>query len=73
MINSVDPSIKIKMIFRRSWVFFRCLGKKRQNLGEFFEQFDRLIDTIDSVCTNGSMAIGQRRFLKSIVDTINQK
>ncbi len=42
-------------------MFFRCHGKKRQKLGEFFKQFDRLIDTIDSVCTDGSMAIGQRR------------
>ncbi len=32
-----------------------------------------MIDTIDSVCTDGSMAIGQRRLLRSIVDTIDQK
>ncbi len=37
------------------------------------EQFDRLIETIDSVCTNGSMPISQRRLLWSIVDSINQK
>jgi hypothetical protein len=39
------------------------MAKKQRKLGEFFKQFDRLIDTIDSVCTGGSMAIGQRRLL----------
>ncbi len=36
-------------------------------------QFDWLIKTIDSVRTDGSMAIGQRRLLWSIVDTIDKK
>jgi hypothetical protein len=31
--------------------------KKQRKFGEFFKQFDRLNDTIDSVCTDGSMAI----------------
>jgi hypothetical protein len=51
--------------FRRSWAFFHRYGKKQKKLGEFFKNFsfDRLINTIDSVCTDGSMAIGQRRLL----------
>jgi hypothetical protein len=39
------------------------MAKKQQKLGKFFKQFDQLIDTIDSVCTDGSIAIGQRRLL----------
>jgi hypothetical protein len=35
--------------------------------------FDRLIDTIDSVWTYGSVAIGQRMLLWLIVDNIDQK
>jgi hypothetical protein len=71
--RSFDYSIKIKIVFRRRWAFFRRHGKKRQKaaknskkrqiLGKFFERFDRLIDTIDSVCIAGSMAISQRRLL----------
>jgi hypothetical protein len=30
-------------------VFFRRYGKKRRKLGEFLLQFDRLIETINSV------------------------
>ncbi len=32
-----------------------------------------MIDTIDTVCTNGSMAIGQISLLWSIDDSIDQK
>jgi hypothetical protein len=45
-------------------------GKK---FGEFDCRFDRWIDTIDWVFTDGSMAIGQIRFLCLIVDTTDQK
>jgi hypothetical protein len=49
------------------------MAKKQRKVGDCFKQFNRLIDTIDSVCTDGSMTIGQRRLLLSIVDTIDQK
>ncbi len=53
-------------------MFFHRHGKKRWKLGEFFLQFDRLIETIDSVCTDGSMAIGQEKVFNRWIDNIDE-
>ncbi len=50
------------------------MAKNGENMVDFLNcRFDQWIDTIDWVCTDGSMAIGQIRFLWSIVDTTDQK
>jgi hypothetical protein len=62
--RSFDGSIKIKIVFKKEvGCFFVAMGKNAENYANFFLQFDRLIETIDSVCTDGSMAIGQRSLL----------
>ncbi len=54
--------------------FFDVMAKNGENLANFLNcSFDRLTDNINSVCTDESMAIRQRRLLWSIVDTIDQK
>ncbi len=62
------------IVFQKKLGVFLSPWQKMTKIGRIFLNFsfDRLIGTRDSVCTDGLMAIYQRRLLWSIVDTINQ-
>jgi hypothetical protein len=62
--RTFDGSMKIKIVFKQEvGRFFVVKAKKQRNKENFLKPFYRSNNTIDSVCTDGSMAISQRRLL----------
>ncbi len=82
----IKPFLALQWFLRFLPKFFRNCNKINENYIDFFVHtiqfrkysslkifwFDRWTNTIDWVCTYGSMAISQTRFLRLIMSTIYQ-